>query len=177
MKAYGVPWGVQLLTHPLHKLIAVQGQTRGMGEICWDTVWKNLYLNPDHQLIHFKCIHRMYLTPRKRHAMKLIPSPYYHLCTLNVSGSFLHMFWECPNVFAFWRHLCLTFSDMLGVNIPLSLTLLLLNDDYTLELSLQQKRILWTGLTAAKKTLVLNRKYDQMQWKHTYQTNYDGHDT
>ena len=39
--------------------------------------------------------------------MKIIPSPNCHLCTLNVSGTFLHMFWECPNVFAFWRHLCL----------------------------------------------------------------------
>lgn len=26
MKAYGVPWRVPLLTHPLHKLFAVQGQ-------------------------------------------------------------------------------------------------------------------------------------------------------
>lgn len=97
----------------------------------------------------------MYLTPRKRHAMKIIPSPNCDLCTLNVPGSFLHMFWECPDVYAFWRHLCSTLSDMLEVTIPLSPTLLLLNDDSSLELSPQQMRILWAGLTAAKKMLAL----------------------
>ncbi len=71
LKAYGVPWGVPLLTHPLHKLLASQQQTRGMvsklykfisapctllvesvwcrdissmgeEEICWDRVGENL---------------------------------------------------------------------------------------------------------------------------------------
>ena len=127
-------------------------------EICWDTVWENLHdtsKNPDHQLLHFTFIHRVYLTPRKRHAIKIITSPNCDLCTLNASGTFLHMFWECPNVFAFWRHICSTLNDMLAVNIPLSPTLLLLNDDSTLELTLQQRRILWASLTAAKKILVL----------------------
>lgn len=44
---------------------------------------------------------------------------------------------------------------MLEVNTPLSPTLVLLNDDANLELSLQQRRILWAGLTAAKKMLAL----------------------
>lgn len=30
MKAYGVPWGTTLQTHPLHKLFASQSQTQGM---------------------------------------------------------------------------------------------------------------------------------------------------
>lgn len=127
-------------------------------ETCWDTVWKNLQdtsKNPNHQLIHFKFIHRLYLTPRKRHVMKIISSPNCGLCTLNVSGSFLHMFGECPDVYAFRRQLSSTLSDMLEVTIPWSPTLLLLNDDCCLELSLQQRCILWAGLTAAKKMLAL----------------------
>ena len=44
---------------------------------------------------------------------------------------------------------------MLEVTIPLSPTLLLLNNDSSLELSLQQMRILWAGLNAAKKMLAL----------------------
>lgn len=188
MKAYGVPWGIALLTHPLHKLCAPPSQTRGMvsklykfisdprsslpvenvwerdlpfegeEEICWDTIWENLHdtsKNPDHQLIHFKFLHRMYLTPRKRHAMKIITSPNCDLCTLSTVGSFIHMYWDCPDVSAFWRQISITLSDMLGVDIPLSPSLLLLNDDSTLELSLQQRRILWAGLTAAKKMLAL----------------------
>lgn len=76
MKAYGVPWGVALLTHPLHKSFAVQKQTRGMvskvykfisqpraplavetvwsrdipstdeEEICWDTEWERYFQKP-----------------------------------------------------------------------------------------------------------------------------------
>lgn len=96
MRAYCVPWGSALPTHPLHKLLASVGPTRGMvsklykfisepykplpvettwrtdlsaindEEICWNTVWKNLCgtsKNPNHQLIHYKFAHRMYLTP------------------------------------------------------------------------------------------------------------------
>lgn len=37
--------------------------------------------------------------------------------------------------------------------IPLSPALLLPNDDSSLDVSLQQRCILWAGLTAAKKTL------------------------
>lgn len=188
MKAYGVPWGVPLLTHPLHQLCAPQKQTRGLVsklykfisdprtplpaesvwsrdltlvgevEICWDTIWKNLYdtsKNPDHQLIHYKFIHRMYLTPRKLYAMKIITSPNCDLCTLNAVGSFMHMYWDCPNVSAFWKQISATLSDLLEVTVPLSPSLLLLNDDSSLGLSLQQRRILLAGLTAAKKMLAL----------------------
>uniref|UniRef100_A0A3Q3AUI9 Reverse transcriptase domain-containing protein n=1 Tax=Kryptolebias marmoratus TaxID=37003 RepID=A0A3Q3AUI9_KRYMA len=127
-------------------------------EICWDTVWENLHntsKNPDHQLIHFKFIHRMYLTPRKRHAMKIITSPICDLCTLKVPGSFMHMYWDCPSVASFWRQISTTLSDLLKFDISLSPSLFLLNDDSTLELSSQQKRMLWAGLTAAKKMLAL----------------------
>lgn len=188
MKAYGVPWGVPLLTHPLKKLLAPQNHTRGLvsklykfisdpclslpvesvwdrdltpvleEDICWDTVWENLHdtsKNPDHQLIHYKFIHRFYLTPRRRHAMKIIASPNCDLCSLNAVGSFMHMYWECPSVSAFWRLISSTLSDMLEINIPCSPTLLLLNDDSTFDFSLQQKRTLWAGLTAAKKMLAL----------------------
>ncbi len=108
MRAYSVPWGATLPTHPLRKLLASVGPTRGMvsklykfisgpnkplpvegiwnkdlngvndREICWDTVWKNLSgtsKNPNHQLIHYKYVHRMYLTPRGRYSMKITTSP------------------------------------------------------------------------------------------------------
>lgn len=188
MRAYGVPWGVALPTHPLRKLLASIGPTRGMvsklykflsgpykslpvegiwnrdlnevndREICWDTVWKNLSgtsKNPNHQLIHYKYVNRMYLTPRRRYAMKIATSPNCDLCPLNVQGSFLHVYWECPGVVGFWKEISLTLSDILKIKIPVSPALLLLNDDSSLILSLQHRRILWAGLTAAKKMLAL----------------------
>jgi len=39
-------------------------------EIYWDSIWANLKhvsKNPNHQLVHFKMIHRMFLSPRKHH--------------------------------------------------------------------------------------------------------------
>lgn len=61
----------------------------------------------------------------------------------------------CPSVAAFWRQISITLSDLLKANIRLSPSLFLLNDDSTSELSSQQKRMLWAGLTAAKKMLAL----------------------
>ena len=104
--------------------------------------------------------------------MKIITSLKCDLCTLTTSGTFLHMYWECPNVFAFWRQICSTLSDMLDVHIPLSPNLLLLNDDSTLELTLQQRRILWAGLTAAKKMLALRwqppHTLSWQQWSYSF---------
>lgn len=111
--------------------------------------------NPDHQLIHYKCAHRMYLTPRKRHSMKIITPPNCDLCPSGALGSFLHMYWRCHAVSQFWKQISLTLSDILEVRIPLSPILFLLIDDSSLNLSLQQKHILWAGLTAAKKMLAL----------------------
>lgn len=47
----------------------------------WETVWDNkfhAFTNPNHQFIHFKIIHRAYLTMRIRHVMGLSPHPYCH---------------------------------------------------------------------------------------------------
>lgn len=61
---------------------------------------------------------------------------------------------------------------MLEVTIPLLPTSLLLNDDSSLELSLQQRRILWTGLTAAKKMLASRwqppHTLSRQQWANSF---------
>ena len=59
------------------------------GEINWFTVWDNLHRtskNPNHKLIQLNFLHRLYLTPRKFHLMKLtlsiLSSMYSRLCGL-----------------------------------------------------------------------------------------------
>lgn len=62
------------------------------GDVDWFTVWDNLDCtskNPNHELINFNFIHRLYFTPRKRHLMKLTYSPICHLCTL---GGLIHAY-------------------------------------------------------------------------------------
>lgn len=93
-------------------------------EICWDTVWENLCgpsKNPNHQLKHYKFVHRMYLTPRRHYSMKITTFPNYSLCPLNTLGSFMQVYWECLNVVRFWKEISLTLSDMLEVRTPLVL--------------------------------------------------------
>lgn len=128
------------------------------GVIDWMRVWDNLEAtskNPNHRLIHFNLIHRLYLTPRKRHLMKLVPTPTCDLFSLGQMGSFLHMFWECPDVVAFWKLVSSVLSDLTGENVPYCPKLLLLNDTSSLDLSAPLSRVLFAGLTAAKKMLAL----------------------
>lgn len=97
---------IYLLLNSVCKPLAVhQIWSRALGcsvdDICLSTVWDNLddtSKNLNHKLIRFKFLHRMYLTPRKLHLMKLIPSPNCELYPNGDTGSFLHMYWNCPGV-------------------------------------------------------------------------------
>lgn len=127
-------------------------------ETSWTTVWENLHnvsKNPDHQLIHFKFVHRMYLTPRWCHSMSIISSANCDLCQLNTLGSFMHMYWECPTVTNFWKQVVSSLSDILKLKVPISPNFILLNVDSSLGLSLQKRRILWTALTAPERMLAV----------------------
>ena len=126
-------------------------------DIHWSSVWSNISLssrNPNHQMIHFNFIHRTYCTPYKRFRMNLASSPNCDLCSLGVSGSFLHMVWDCPDVKAFWGSVANKLSVVLCLQVPVLPNILLLNDLSVLELSIRHRRWLLAGLTAAKKWLL-----------------------
>ncbi len=87
----------------------------------WERVWSNLILtskNLAHRLIHFKVIHRAYITPYKRFKMKLQSNLNCHICNTASSGTFLHMFWECPVVISLWTHVnlvCHHYCELIGL--------------------------------------------------------------
>ncbi len=57
----------------------------------WERVWSNLSLtskNLAHRLIHFKVIHRAYITPYKRFKMKLQSNFNCHICNTTSSRHF-----------------------------------------------------------------------------------------
>ncbi len=125
----------------------------------WERVWSNLSLtskNLAHRLIHFKVIHRAYITPYKRFKMKLQSNLNCHICNTASSGTFLHMFWECPVVISLWTHVNLVLSSLLRIDWSVNPSLCLLNDDSGLCISSMQKRMLFAGFTAAKKTIIQN---------------------
>ncbi len=98
----------------------------------WERVWSNLSLtskNLAHRLIHFKVIHRAYITPYKRFKMKLQSNLNCHICNTTSSGTFLHMFWECPVVISLWTHVNLVLSSLLRIDWSVNPSLCFLNDD------------------------------------------------
>lgn len=122
-------------------------------EDVWESI-KGASRNPKHQQIHFNCIHRTYLTPRKLFYMKLIDSPLYSFCNLKSPGTFLRMMWDCPPVALFWNVVALTLQDLVGEPVQVTIPVLMLNDLSELNASRLYKRIILAGLTAAKKLVV-----------------------
>ena len=124
--------------------------------INWTTVWSKGLLasrNPNHQYIHYKFVHRAYYFPHKRFLMKVEASPDCQLCSLHVTGTFIHTMWECPPVKQFWYRIADTMSNVTGHNIPPSPTVMLLNDLTGLDLPIIYQRWLLLALTAAKRML------------------------
>ncbi len=110
-------------------------------------VWSNLSLtskNLAHRLIHFKVIHRAYITPYKRFKMKLQSSFNCHICNTASAGTFLHMFSECPIVISLWTHVNLVLSSLLRIDWSVNPSLCLLNDDSGLCISSMQKRMFYS---------------------------------
>ncbi len=65
------------------------------------------------------------------------------------------MFWECPIVIGLWTHVNLVLSSLLQIDWSVNPSLCLL-DDSGLCISSMQKRMLFAGFTAAKKTIIQN---------------------
>ncbi len=66
------------------------------------------------------------------------------------------MFWECPVVISLWTHVNLVLSSLLRIDWSVNPSLCLLNDDSGLCISSMQKRMLFAGFTAVKKTIIQN---------------------
>lgn len=122
-----------------------------------NSAWEIISLsskNPNHQIIHWKFLHRFYLTPLRRFHMHLSQSPICNLCSSGEVGTFLHYFWFCDDVQNIWRQISTDLTALLDHNVPCSALIFLLNDFSSLTISMQQKRLLLCALTAAKKLLV-----------------------
>ena len=88
----------------------------------------------------------------------MIPSPICLLCNQKTIGTYVHMVYECTAVRTFWKQVIDIVSEIIGVHIPCLPNIVLLNDDSSLDLQNHQKRVLFAGLTAAKKIIVIRWK-------------------
>lgn len=93
--------------------------------------------------------------------MKLKDNPYCDFCLDKTIGTFLHMVWQCPNVHRFWENVASTLSNIIERQLPHTERLLLLNDTANLKLSINERRQIIAGLTAAKKMIACRWKLRQ----------------
>ncbi len=84
--------------------------------------------------------------------MKRKSDPFCHLCNSSSQGTSIHMFWDCPRIALLWSLVQDLLLDLLNTHEDPLLFLLL--DDLSLLLSVNQKRILSSALTAAKKVIL-----------------------
>ncbi len=70
----------------------------------WETITSSSK-NPNHQMIHWKLRHRLYLSPLKCFYMHVSPSPNCNLCPQGALGTYLHFLGECSALSPFWSQL------------------------------------------------------------------------
>lgn len=122
-----------------------------------DWTWEIINMssrNPNHQMIHWKLAHRVYLTPLKRFYMRLTTTPNCTLCQDGKTGTFLHFFWECSVLAPFWLWLAEDISTLIEKDIVLTPDIFFLNDFSNMSLTLIQTNLILAAFTAAKKMLV-----------------------
>ena len=100
--------------YTLHKLFHSARSTSGF---VLRLYWFLLQHSYRPQQIHYNFIHRVYLTPRKLHLMKVINGPVCTFCSSNVIGSFF--FLCCSGSVPQWSN----FGRWLPLTYPSSLTL------------------------------------------------------
>lgn len=97
--------------------------------------------------------------------MKLQPTLNCHICNTASPGTFLHMFWECPDIYKFWLHVNSVLADILDIFYVPNPGFCLLNDSSGINLKQIQLRMVFSGFTSAKKTILKNWFFPDMCMK------------
>ncbi len=143
LKAYGVPWSIKISPHHMVNWIDSSMVSRGIVSIIskslvvrqysniptegfwerelntvidWDNLWGNCFVtskNPARQMIHYKLIYKAYATPCLLYKMKRKSDPFCHLCNSSSQCTYIHMFWNCPQIALLWSLVQDLLSDLL----------------------------------------------------------------
>ncbi len=90
--------------------------------------------------------------------MKIATSPNCTLCSLNQTGTFLHVMWECPTVHAFWREVAGSLSELFQLEINSTPQSMLLDNDSDLQLGPAQRQVWLSASTVAKRMMAVRWK-------------------
>lgn len=131
-----------------------------------EEVWKDMVFNAGwpvrdalSKFTHYKVIHRYYYTPVKLHRMGLMKDNLCWKCQ-NDTGSYLHLLWECPMVFPFWKQVIKTIGEWLDKPLPESPQLCLLGDRSLLppEVSKAESALALAGFISAVRIILRHWK-------------------
>ncbi|PME06199.1 hypothetical protein A8A06_05290 [Escherichia coli] len=112
-------------------------------------------INTRFQLLQYKWLMRMYITPAKLHRMSAnIPD----VCTkcLTEKGTLFHCLWECAKIQNFWKDVIQCLSEMFNTKVPLNAKLCVLGI-YSKNFLQTQKQyaVLDFGLLQARRAIAL----------------------
>lgn len=84
-------------------------------ELNRQSIWSNINIssrNPNHQMIHYKFVHRSYFTAQRLHQTRLKNNPSCDFCPGDTVGTFFHLVWHCPEVNRLWKNISSILSDV-----------------------------------------------------------------
>ena len=94
----------------------------------WTKIWaqtKKISVCNQFILLQFKIVHRLQISPNKRHKINYQLSPACLKCKISV-GTYIHCIWSCPKIQAYWIDVLQDLENIFGVVLhmdPLSLIL------------------------------------------------------
>ncbi len=93
----------------------------------WDVIWSSIKISICNRarLLQFKILHRLQISPYKRHKMNPQLSPICLKCKILI-GTYTHCIWSCPKIQAYWMDALQDMQRIYGVVLqmdPLSLLL------------------------------------------------------
>ena len=83
----------------------------------WTKIWaqtKKISVCNCARLLQFKIVHRLQISPNKRHKMNLQLSPACLTCKISV-GTYTHCIWSCPKIQAYWMDVLQDLENIFGV--------------------------------------------------------------
>lgn len=99
----------------------------------------------------FKLLNKRYLTPKRLARMYPNLLDQCWNCRQEEADYYCHLWWACPKVFAFWKSIGFTLSQVIWVNVPITPKLMLLLDmEY---FQLQEYKMLFANLLSAASLL------------------------
>lgn len=129
----------------------------------WDDMWDHPFkylVSARDRLIHFKFLHRVYLTPARLSRIYPTVSSQCWRCS-HTPADAEHIFWSCTHIQRFWSDITECLAEVLSTPVPLTPRVCLIGLVEEVVPSCAHRTLLNIGLFYGRKAILLN-------WKKNY---------